>query len=188
MKEGEGGLFLKQSKKIALGGMLAALSIVVLFLAGVIPLFVFAFPALAGMLLIPVCVEMDWKWGVGVYLVVSVLAILLVPDREVMFYYVCLFGHYPVTKLFLEKIRRRFLRILAKLATFTVSVGLCILLTLWLFGMEYVAAEFTFLGQTGLALLVVFGLLALLLYDFVLGRFSVLYIRMVRPRLRKLLG
>lgn len=168
--------------------MLAALSIVVLFLAGVIPLFLFAFPMIAGLLLVPVCVEMNWKWGAGVYAVVALLAILLVPDREVTFYYICLFGHYPLTKCFLEKIRRRIPRTLAKLLTFTCSVGLCLLLTFWLFGLEYMLAEFTFLGRIGSAVLVVLGLTALFLYDFILGRFSILYIRMIRPRLRKLLG
>ena len=179
---------MKQSKKIALGGMMAALSIVVLFLAGVIPMFIFAFPVIAGLLLLPVCVEMDWKWGVGVYLAVSILSLLLVPDREVVFSYICLFGHYPVTKLFLEKLRSRVLRVGAKLLTFSVSVGLCLLLTLWLFGMDYILADFSFFGEIGLAVLTGLGLLLLFLYDYVLGRFSVLYVRMIRPRLRKLLG
>lgn len=82
--------------KVAFCGVMAALSLVVMLLAGVVPVATIALPAVAGCLLIPVVVEAGLAWGFGVYGVCSVLAFLLVPDREAFLFYALFFGYYPV--------------------------------------------------------------------------------------------
>ena len=72
---------MKNSMKVALCGVMAALSTVLLFLTGAAPVATLALPAIAGCLLIPVVVEVGLSWSFGVYGVCGVLSLLLVPDR-----------------------------------------------------------------------------------------------------------
>lgn len=177
---------MKQTQKITFGGMMAALGVVLLMLASILPLFVFAVPAIAGLLLVPVCIECSPKWGFGVYAVTAVLALLLVPDREAAFFYVGLFGHYPVLKTVLERIRQKSMRAAAKGAVFLVSAALCLLATALVFGLDYLLTEYLLFGAAGAAVLGLIALVALYLYDTVIGRIAILYIRMLQPKLRHL--
>lgn len=178
---------MKHAKKIALGGLLSALSCVLLMMAGMMPFLVFAMPMLAGMLLVPVCAEMNWKWGYAVYAVVSVLSLLLVADREAAFFYIGLFGHYAVTKMFLERIRSRPLRMLSKLLVFAASVALCLLLTALTFGLDYLLLEYALFGAWSVPLFGGVGLLMLGMYDVLLSRLAVLYEKRIRPKIRRML-
>ena len=86
---------MKNSMKLALCGVMAALSTVLLFLTGAAPVATLALPAIAGCLLIPVVVEVGLPWAFGVYGVCSVLGVFLAPDRQALLFYVLFFGHYP---------------------------------------------------------------------------------------------
>ena len=57
---------MKLSTKVAFSGVMAALSLVLLFLGGVVPVATIALPATAGCLLIPVVVEVGLSWSFGV--------------------------------------------------------------------------------------------------------------------------
>ena len=81
--------------KVAFCGIVAALSAVLMFLTGLVPVATLAIPAIAGCLLIPVVVESGLSWGFGVYAVCSVLSFLLAADREAALFYVLFFGYYP---------------------------------------------------------------------------------------------
>ncbi len=65
----------ENSMKVAFCGIVAALSAVLMFLTGLVPVATLAIPAIAGCLLIPVVVESGLSWGFGVYAVCSVLLI-----------------------------------------------------------------------------------------------------------------
>ena len=52
---------MKTSRKVALGGMVTALSLVLMFLTGVFPFATFALPGIAGLLLIMVVIEMGCR-------------------------------------------------------------------------------------------------------------------------------
>ena len=53
---------LSKSGKIALGGLLTALGVVLMFLTGLIPIGTYALPAIAGVLLIVAVIEIGAKW------------------------------------------------------------------------------------------------------------------------------
>ena len=72
----------RNTQKIALCGVVAALSVVVLFLTGIIPVATIALPAVAGCFLIAVVAEIGVRHGFAVYAAVSLLSALIVPDRE----------------------------------------------------------------------------------------------------------
>ena len=88
--------FYKNSTKTAIGGIIAALSIVLMLLTSAIPTLTYAIPAIAGLLLVIIVIEVNKKWAFGVYFVVGVLSMLLVADKEAAVMYVMFFGYYPI--------------------------------------------------------------------------------------------
>lgn len=79
---------MKVSSKTALGGIVAALSLSLMFLISIIPMFTYAVPAAASMLLIPIVIEISKKWALGVYFAISLLGLIIVPNKEVAVIYV----------------------------------------------------------------------------------------------------
>lgn len=176
---------MKQSRRVAIGGLITALSIVLMFATGIFPFSTFALPALAGILLIPLCLDMGLKWGALVYAAVSILALLLTPDREAAFFYLGLFGHYPILKGLIESRCPKKIKWVAKFIVFHLSLGLCLLLTVLIFGLEYLTVEYGLMGGAGVAVLLIVGNAAFLLYDICLTRVISAYLRFVRPRFKK---
>ena len=81
--------------KISLGGMLAALALVIMNLVGLIPVATFVCPMLCMMILTLVVrfcgKRIGWAW----YGAVSILSILLAPDKEAAAIFIFL-GYYPI--------------------------------------------------------------------------------------------
>lgn len=119
------------SMKIAFCGIIAALSLVLMFLGGLIPVATVAIPAVAGCLLIAVVTEVGVKWGFCVYAVCAVLSLLLTADREAALFYILFFGYYPVLYAVLGKIKRKAFRYVVKLLLFNVAAAAELALSVW---------------------------------------------------------
>lgn len=104
-----------RARPLALCGVLTALAVVLLCLGGVIPGAVFCAPILAMAALLPVLEELGPKAAGTVYAAVSILALLLVPDRETAFVYL-FFGWYPILRPKIAALPSRPLRVLARVA------------------------------------------------------------------------
>lgn len=104
-----------RARPLALCGVLTALAVVLLCLGGVIPGAVFCAPILAMAVLLPVLEELGPKAAGTVYAAVSLLALLLVPDRETAFVYL-FFGWYPILRPKIAALPSRPLRVLARVA------------------------------------------------------------------------
>lgn len=170
-----------KTSKVALCGVIAALSVVVLFLTGVVPVATIALPAVAGCFLIAVVAETDVRSGVAVYAIVSVLAALLVPDREATLFYIVFFGYYPALYGTLSRIRNSVARWAAKLLVFNAAAVLEALLAVWLLGIP-LAEMLPFIPVFLLLMNAVF-----ILYDLALNGLIVFYIRRLHPFVRKYL-
>ncbi len=104
-----------RARPLALCGVLTALAVVLLCLGGVIPGAVFCAPILAMAALLPVLEELGPKAAGTAYAAVSILALLLVPDRETAFVYL-FFGWYPILRPKIAALPSRPLRVLARVA------------------------------------------------------------------------
>ena len=82
--------FRQQSRRMALCGVLAALALVFLSMGGMIPFATFCCPILAMLCMLPVLEEYGAKTAVVFYAAVSLLALLIAPDKEVSLLYVFL--------------------------------------------------------------------------------------------------
>ena len=71
-----------ESQKIALCGMLGALSVVLLLLGSALQIGTYAAPMLAAFLLIPVLEEYGTRYALTLYVCVAILAVLFVPETE----------------------------------------------------------------------------------------------------------
>ena len=156
------------AKKIALGGVLAALAVVIMCLGGMIPLATFICPMLCAIiqyLVLRFCGQrVAWAW----FGAVALLGILLGPDKEAALVF-CLIGCYPILKPLFEKSKLRFLW---KILFFNCAVGLLYGLLLKLFGMDAVMAEYEALGIAGLAVMLLLGNACFFLLDRLLTMIS----------------
>lgn len=126
---------MSQSAKTAIGGMTAALS-VVLMLPTIVGLWTYALPAMAGILIMFAIIEIDKKWAFGIFVAVSLLSLMLLPNKEAAVFYTCFFGNYPILKAIIEKRNMpRAVEYIIKIALFNVSVLVAAFVMLKLFGM-----------------------------------------------------
>lgn len=175
--------FRARSSKVAFCGLMAALSVTLMLLGGLIPLATYISPLISGALLIPVMKEYGRRSALLCWLTVTILILLFGPDREAACMYLFV-GYYPLLKPVFYKIQQKPLRILAKLVYFAAAVALMYTVLCWVFVEEAVLASFR---ESAPALnYVFFGMmvLCLLLYDAALGFFALWYTRRLRPRLK----
>ena len=176
---------MKQTDKVALGGVLGALSLVCMLLT-IIPTATYALPAIAGVVLMPLVVEWGARFGFTVYAAVSVLALIMAPDKEAALLFVAFFGHYPIIKALAEKhIRQLSIRWCVKFAVFNVCVVAAYALLIWVFA--FPMDGFEVFGISALWLLLLFGNVVFWLYDVALTRVITLYIYRLRNHLMRLI-
>lgn len=176
---------MKRTTKLTLCGIIAALSAVVLFFTGVIPVATLALPALAGCLLVPVVAELGIPWGFGSYAVCAALAFLLAPDREAALFYLLFFGYYPVLFGVLGKIKNTAARTAVKFAVFNAAVVAETLLAVFVLGIPW--ESISFLGRATAPVLLALANVVFFLYDRALGGLIVLYFQRFHDTVRRLL-
>ena len=69
------------SFKIALSGVFSSLAIVSMLLSYIIPTATYACPALAGIMLIPIVIEIGKGWALSTYAAVSLLSFVLIGNK-----------------------------------------------------------------------------------------------------------
>ena len=174
----------KKSSAVAIGGVASALCLLFMFLTGVIPFATFALPAIAGMVLISVVVENGYKVAFCVYASVSLLSLIIVPDREAAMMFIGFFGYYTIIKGKLDKIKSRFVRLVSKFSIFNVAVICVYAIIIYFFGLTELLDES--LGKYTLLVLLALGNIVFVVYDFALKRMAIAYIYWFRPKfLRK---
>ena len=123
-----------ESQKIALCGMLGALSVVLLLLGSALQIGTYAAPMLAAFLLIPVLEEYGTRYALTLYVCVAILAVLFVPETELALFYVLVMGYYPVLRVKLNGVKSTLLRWVLKFAVFNAGTVLVYLLLFALLG------------------------------------------------------
>ncbi len=162
-----------KSKQVALGGVLAALAVVILLLGGIIPVGTYAAPMLAALPLVILLTELPKSLCFGWYCIVALLGVLLCPDKETAFVFVFL-GWYPLAKPGLDRLPR-LPRLLGKLLAFNASMAALYALLILVFHLEALAQEAKETGLVMLLVILLLGNLSFLLFDVLLGRLTTFY-------------
>ena len=177
----------RASLTVALCGMAAALSAVLMLLSGVIPIATYATPLLAALLLFPVRLELGVKAGWAAWLTTAVLTLLLGLDKEAALFYAFV-GWWPLVKWPLDlHIRRKGIRLLVKTGIFALCVAGMYSIIVWVLHLDAVTAELREMGVWMTAAFLAGLVVCLLLYDRLLTPLSLLYVRRFQPRVRRLL-
>ena len=103
-----------KAKNIALGGILVALTSIVLYATSILPISTIAILTIASAI-IPVCIiRSDIQTSIFVYIASSLIAFFLVPINISLLYFI-FFGIYGIVKYFIERMRKEKIEILLKL-------------------------------------------------------------------------
>ena len=173
----------RTSRRVAVSGMMAALGTAVMMLGGVIPAATFCCPAVAALALIPPAFDCGRTWALSAYAAIALLGLMLCPDKEAALLFAFL-GWYPVMKWALDaRIRRRWLRRIAKLALWNAAIAAAYALMFFVLRLDQVLADYREAGRVMAAAMLLLGNVTLALYDVMLTRCAVLYIRRLRPKL-----
>lgn len=155
-----------EARRIALGGIMAALALTIMTMGGMIPVATYVVPMLCMLLLQFILKTCGRRIGWGWYGAVAILGLLMCTDKEAAAVFAVL-GYYPLVKPALDRSR---LKWLWKGLLFNGTVLILYWLLIHLFGLSQVVQDFDGLGIGMLAVLLAMGNLVFFLLDRLLER------------------
>lgn len=172
----------KGTMRIAVCGIIAALSLVFMMMTSLVPIGTYALPCLSGILISCIVVEYGYGWAIGVFCVTAVLSTLLAGDKEAVIYFIALFGYYPILKGAFEfKIKNRAVQYILKFAVFNVAAIGSFFVATWLLSIP--TDEFTVFGFYVPWAFLIAGNIFFLLYDYAITVFVMQYVRRLRGKI-----
>ena len=156
-----------KTKNTAICGLMTALSVVLMMLTTLVPVFMYVLPIVTGLLVLFTADLSNKKWGVGVYFSTAFLSLLLITDKEAALTYALFFGYYPLIKDLIEK-HPKPLAWFSKFILFNVAaVGIGVI-SFYLFGVS--GEEYNEFGKYTIPILLVMANVAFVLYDVCLSK------------------
>ena len=151
----------QNSRNMALGGMMAALAVVIMAMGTLIPVATFVCPVLCMLLLRFVLMscgsKVAWAW----YAAVAILSLMLAPDKEAAAIFAFL-GYYPIVKPAFERSK---LGLFWKFLLFNIVILTLYGLMMKLVGMDELAAEYEDMGLVMNGVLLAMGNITFFLLD-----------------------
>lgn len=169
----------KKIFRITFCGIISAASVVILIISSVIPFSSYSAPALAGIICAAAVIEAGNKYALCVYLSVSVLSFLIVPDKEAALLYTVFFGYYPIAKQLIEsRIKNNILQITAKAVLFCTAACLFYFCAVSVMGIP--SDEFS-IGKVNIPLLLLAaGVVVFIIFDYAFTSLITLYLNCIR--------
>ncbi|MEE1282655.1 MAG: hypothetical protein UHK60_10495 [Acutalibacteraceae bacterium] len=172
----------KKTFNIALSGVISALGVAIMMITAIVPTATYAMPAMAGLIAIVIVIEINKKYALASYLVVSVLSLLLAPDKEAVAFYILFFGYYPIYKQVIEsKIKFQWLQWLLKISVFTVSAVAVYYIAIFILGVP--ADEFVLFGVNLPLLFLLAGIVVFIIFDYAMSNVIATYVTKFRKKL-----
>lgn len=111
-------------RAITLGGILAALTVILLYAESVIPGGKLSLYALSSFFSAVMVIEGGIKTGWVFYLVTSLLAFIIVPDKPGLVPYFIFFGIYGIIKSYIERVGKIVIEYILKILFFNICLAL----------------------------------------------------------------
>lgn len=173
------------TQKIALCGVTAALATVLLLMGFLFPFATYACPAAAACLLLPIVYEYKEKTAFTLYCAISFLALFLVPDKELTFMFIFVFGLYTVIKFSIDRLKSKPIKLLLKFLYINVSLAVSYGILLFIFPVQALLSEFSDYSLAFMALLLLMFNVTFFIYDKAVEKVLILYVYKFRPKLFK---
>jgi len=170
-----------KTKRITFSAMMAAMSVVFMFIGNLFPTGRMGFMAIASLFSVAVVIHQGYIASVFVFVVSTLLGFLLLPDKAPIAFYGLFFGYYPIIKSVAEKLKKRWLQWLLKLAVFNAA-----LTVIFIFMKELLMLRFfDKLSESLLsaAIYLVFNII-FIVYDIGLGKLIGFYMTSIYNKLR----
>lgn len=172
---------MRPAAKVAMSGICTALSVLLLFFGGVVPVLAYVCPMLTGVLMVVLVRTFGYGTAWVTYVSTGLLSFFLVPDKECMLMYVLFFGYYTIVRQWIGRLRPRSVALAAECLLFNAALAAVNLLLVYVFAIpvDAVSSNKWFLVGFWLAMNLLF-----FLYERLLGVAELLYARKIEKRLR----
>ena len=149
------------ASNIALGGVLAALAVIIMSMGTLIPVATYVCPMLCALVLqivLKICgSRIAWAW----YGAVTLLSLLMAPDKEAAAVFLAL-GYYPIVKPKLDRGKGKWLW---KGLLFNAVILVTYWVLMHIFGFDQLASEFSEMGTVMVVLMLLLGNVTFFLLD-----------------------
>lgn len=172
---------MKKSIQIAFAGIMAALSIVLLFFGSVVWLLAYIVPIMTGMIIYIIKSVFGSRLAFLTFVSVAILSLFMLPDKECALMYSMFFGYYPLIKFEIEKIHSKIISYLLKIFVFNVCIAGVELLCFYVFHIPFDNSW----GKWGIIALILSFNIVFVLYDRLFVVFSLFYDRKISKYLYK---
>ncbi len=152
------------ASNVAKGGLLVALTLIILYAANFITFNTLFLLGLTSALIPLAIIISDVPTSVMVYAASSILGYLIIPDKTLWILYTVVFGPYGIAKLFIEKRRNTILEIVLKLIYFNLVIVLSFFIYKTFF-MPNIELEYS------IFMVILVGNIAFFVFDYVLTVF-----------------
>ncbi len=174
---------MKNTKKITFCAIMSALAAVIMLVA-YFPYFTYAVPALSGLCVMVIVIEVGCKWAFFTYLTSAFLAFIFA-ETESKLIYIFFFGFYPIVKCLIEKLGKPVLEWILKFLTFNI----CVVSLYYIFS-DILMLSFEDLGKFadyGAVVLLALGNIVFVIYDIAVSRLAGTYLNKFHSKIQKLL-
>lgn len=162
---------------IAIGGVLTALTLVCLYAASFVPAIELTLYALSSIFIPAMMIETKGKGGWVLYIACSLLALLILPNKVGAFPYIFFFGIYGIVKYYIEKIKSPVVQIALKLAVFT---AIMVIFYFFFYNLFFGVIS---LPNLPILVLLVAGEIMFILYDAILSLIITYYYNSIHSRI-----
>ena len=162
------------SKKIALGGVLLAINIIILMLINIIPINTLFLMGIASLLISIIIMEFGPKMGVAFYLGVFILSFFVMANKFQWILYIFTFGVYGLFKYIIEQDRSVYIEYILKLIFANIAIGIVF----------FMIKEFIYIPIN--IFTIIFFEVAFLVYDHVYSLFIEYYNNKLKKILKKI--
>lgn len=172
--------FHRTAHRVSLAAMFAAMSLLFLYLASVLPTMRIAMYFLSSVFVMGLVIEEEIGLAIVMFIGVSLMSLLLMPNILRVLPYVFFFGHYGIGKYYIQtRIKDKVAGYILKLIYYNIAVALVYLLAQQII--------FEDILDSGIAfwLFVVLAEVAFVIYDFLFDKVTSFYFNNLRRLLMK---
>lgn len=172
--------FKRTAHRVSLTAMFASMSLLFLYLASVLPTMRIAMYFLSSVFVMGLVLEEEIGLAFLMFVAVSLLSLLLMPNIARVIPYVLFFGHYGIGKFYIERgIKDKVVRYIIKLLYYNVALTLMYFLARGVLDTDVL--------NLGIAvwLVIVLAEVAFVIYDFLFTKVTAYYFNNIRRLLMK---
>ena len=169
--------------RVALGGICAAVCLLMMFSSSLLPGLSYAIPMFAGLLMVVMIVETDSRWALATYCAVSLLCMFITPNVEASLLFILFMGYYPILQYRLYRMKSKPLAWAIKLGVYNAAIVIYYNLFKFVFTSVDMLEDSEFFGKYALPALWVEAEILFFVYDRFVTVLSQLYIGWFRKRI-----